>query len=135
MRIGVASDDGVAIAGHFGRCAGFEIFEITDGKASKIEFRPNSNSQHHHQHQHHGESDCGEHDHHGAAHGHESFLNALHDCQAVICRGMGRRAVMDLDAKGIKPLITHSDITVVEAVEQYAQGILDASSDSQCCSH
>jgi predicted Fe-Mo cluster-binding NifX family protein len=135
MRIGVASDDGVAIAGHFGRCAGFEIFDIIDGKAAKVECRLNTNSQHHHQHQHHGDHDCGDHDHHGAAHGHESFLSALHDCEAVICRGMGRRAVMDLAAKGIKPLITQEDVTVAEAVELYAKGNLKASSDSQCCSH
>jgi predicted Fe-Mo cluster-binding NifX family protein len=131
MRIAVASDDGIKIAGHFGRCAGFEIFDIVEDKATKIESRPNSNS-HHHQH---GQEDCDEHGHHGGVHNHESFLNALHDCQAVICRGMGRRAVADLAARGIKPVITDDDVTASEAVSLYAQSRLNVSSDSQCCSH
>jgi predicted Fe-Mo cluster-binding NifX family protein len=134
MRIGVASDDGVSIAGHFGRCAGFEIFEIIGKEATKIESRPNSNSHHHLQ----GQGGCdqhGEHEHHGTIHNHESFLAALHDCQAVICRGMGRRAVVDLAARGIKPVITVQDVPVNEAVKLYALGQLEASSDSQCCSH
>jgi predicted Fe-Mo cluster-binding NifX family protein len=137
MRIAVASDDGITIAGHFGRCAGFEIFDVAENKATKIESRPNSNSGHHHQHQH-GQGDCnghGQHEHHGAAHNHESFLSALQDCQAVICRGMGRRAVIDLAARRIKPVITMEDIPAQEAAKLYALGQLNASSDSQCCSH
>lgn len=132
MRIAVATDDGITIAGHFGRCAGFEIFEVNGNEANKVESRPNSNSHHH------GQGDChqhGHHEHHGAVHSHESFLNALHDCQAVICRGMGRRAVSDLSARGIKPVITAQDVKVAEAARLYALGQLDWSSDSQCCSH
>lgn len=30
MRIAVASDDGITIAEHFGRCAGFEIYDIVE---------------------------------------------------------------------------------------------------------
>lgn len=133
MRIGVASDDEVSIAGHFGRCTGFVIFDVAGNEVTKIESRPNSNSHHHN-----GQGDCdyhGQHDHHGAINGHESFLSALHDCQAIICRGMGRRAVIDLTAKGIKPVITLQDVLAHEAVRLYALGQLDASSDSQCCSH
>ena len=135
MRIAVASDDGITIAGHFGRCAGFDIFEVTGNEVTKIENRPNTNSQHH---LHHDEGDCGEHghhEHHGAVHSHESFLSALHDCDAVICRGMGRRAVYDLSARGIKPVITGQDVQIDEAVRLYARGQLDSSSESQCCSH
>jgi predicted Fe-Mo cluster-binding NifX family protein len=132
MRIAVASDDGVSIAGHFGRCAGFEIFDVTENQAKRIENRPNANSHHHEQH---GQDECDEHGHHGGVHNHESFLSALQDCQAVICRGMGRRAVADLAAKGIKPIITLEDVTAPEAVRLYALGQLTASGDSQCCSH
>jgi predicted Fe-Mo cluster-binding NifX family protein len=128
MKIAVASDDGVTIAEHFGRCAGFEIFEVAGNEATIIERRPNTNV-----HQH-GQEDCDQHDHGGAAHSHESFLAALRDCQAVICRGMGRRAVADLAARGIKPIVTVQDITAQQAVELYATGQLIESSDS-CCSH
>lgn len=37
MRIAVASDDGITIAEHFGRCAGFEIYDIVEKKVSKAE--------------------------------------------------------------------------------------------------
>lgn len=129
MRIAVASDDGVSIAGHFGRCAGFVIFDIADQKAIKVEQRQNSGGHHHSQ------GDCAPHDHENANHGHESFLIALQDCQAVICRGMGRRAVADLAAKGISPAIITEDISAHEAAELYAGGRLNASNDSTCCSH
>lgn len=128
MRIAVASDDGITIAGHFGRCAGFEIFEVAENKATQIERRPNTNF-----HQH-GQEDCHQHDHSGATHSHESFLVALRDCQAVICRGMGRRAVTDLAARGVRPIVTAQDVTAQQAVELYATGRLIEASES-CCSH
>ena len=130
MRIAVASDDGIAIAGHFGRCAGFEIFEVSGNMAAKIERRPNTNS--HHQH---GQGKCEHHDHGESNHSHESFLAALYDCQAVICRGIGRRAVVDLAARGIKPIITSQMVTAKEAVELYTRDQLIHTDDSQCCSH
>jgi predicted Fe-Mo cluster-binding NifX family protein len=135
MRIAVASDDGVSISGHFGRCAGFVIFEIADQKAIRVEQRQNSGG-------HHGsQGDCThpghehEHDRGHANHGHESFLMALQDCQAIICRGMGRRAIADLTARGIRPAIVTEDMPAHEAAEQYARGSLNASNDSTCCSH
>jgi predicted Fe-Mo cluster-binding NifX family protein len=130
MRIAVASDDGVAIAGHFGRCAGFEIFEVAGNEATKIERRPNTNSHHHD-----GQGDCNHHGHDNNSHNHESFLLALRDCQAVICHGMGRRAVADLAARGIRPVITRQDVPAQEAVRLYAAGQLSESGGSQCCSH
>jgi predicted Fe-Mo cluster-binding NifX family protein len=129
MRIAVASDDGITIAQHFGRSEGFIIFDIIDNHANKIEQRGNTQSHEH------AQGDCDHHSHDESHHSHESFLSALHDCQAVICRGMGRRAVMDLSAKGIKPVITTQDIPALEAVALFAQGKLDASGNSQCCSH
>ena len=129
MRVAVASDDGVSIAGHFGRCACFVIFDAAENGATEIERRPNSNNHHHEQ------GDCGHHDHENSGHSHQSFLNALHDCQVVICRGMGRRAVIDLSAKGIQPAIVAEDISAHEAAELYARGQLNSSNDSTCCSH
>jgi len=129
MRIAVASDDGISIAGHFGRCAGFVIFDVIDQKATRIELRQNSGGHHHSQ------GDCTHHDHESHNHSHESFLIALQDCQAVICRGMGRRAIADLTAKGISPAIISEDISAHEAADLYACGRLNASNDSTCCSH
>ncbi|NLI16833.1 MAG: iron-molybdenum cofactor biosynthesis protein [candidate division Zixibacteria bacterium] len=131
MRIAVASDDGVSIAEHFGRCAGFIIYEYENDDIKEIENRPNTREHHHEQH------DCANHENsHGATnHSHESFLAALGDCQIVICRGMGRRAINDLQAKGINPAIIAADITAREAVELLAAGKLGFSDQSSCCSH
>jgi predicted Fe-Mo cluster-binding NifX family protein len=129
MRIAVASDDGITISEHFGRSEGFIIFDVTDNLATRVEKRTNTN------HHEHAQGDCEHHNHEESHHSHESFLTALHDCQAVICRGMGRRAVMDLASKGIKPVITSQDVNAMDAAALYSRGELSASSDSQCCSH
>ena len=134
MRIAVASDDGVSIAGHFGRCAGFLVYDVDNGDVKKLDYRLNAFG-HHHQGQdgHHGHGH--DHVHSEEHHSHSGFVNALSDCQAVICRGMGRRAVVDLAANGITPAITSEDVTAQEAAALYAKGSLNASSDSSCCSH
>ncbi len=131
MKIAVASDDQVSIAGHFGRCAGFVIYEARDGQVEMIEFRSNGFGHHHQgQHEHHHGHDHGE-----EPHSHAGFVDALRDCEVVICRGMGRRALADLSAGGIKPAIVTDQVSAKEAAELYAKGNLDWSSDSSCCSH
>lgn len=131
MRIAVASDNGVSIAEHFGRCAGFIVYEYANDEVKEIENRPNGNSQHHDQHEctNHG------HNHEAANHGHESFLAVLGDCQMVICRGMGRRAIVDLESRGIKPAIIAGDIPAREAVELLIKGKLGFNNQSSCCNH
>lgn len=131
MRIAVASDDGVSIAGHFGRCAGFLVFDVENGDAKKFDYRLNNFGHHQHGHHEHGH----DHDHSDEHHSHDGFISALADCQVVICRGMGRRAVADLAAKGIKPAITAENISAQEAAKLYACGRLKASNDPTGCSH
>lgn len=135
MRLAVASDDGASIAGHFGRCAGFLVFDVENGEAKMFEYRPNTFGHHHHgQHDQQGQHGH-DHDHTEEHHTHTGFIGALSDCQVVICRGMGRRALADLAANGIQPAITSEDVTAVEAATRYAAGGLSTSSDSSCCSH
>jgi predicted Fe-Mo cluster-binding NifX family protein len=133
VRIAVASDDGVSIAGHFGRCAGFLIFDAEKENVKKIDYRVNSFG-HHQQGQPEHNHEHG-HDHGEGQHSHDGFANALADCKVVICRGMGKRAVVDLSSKGIQPAIVAEDISAQRAAELYAEGNLNSSSDSSCCSH
>jgi predicted Fe-Mo cluster-binding NifX family protein len=131
MKIAVASDDQVSIAAHFGRCAGFVIFEAHDGQIDMLGFRENSFGHHQrgtHDHAH-------DHDHGDSLHSHDGFIGGLSDCEVVICRGMGRRALADLSANGIKPVITAEDVTVHDAATLFSQGRLNWSNDSSCCSH
>ncbi len=129
MRIAVATDDGVSIAEHFGRCAGFDIFDVSKKETIKIGHRPNTAGHHHHK------ADCGNERHHEGSPSHESFVRLLHDCNIVICRGMGRRAEADLTANGIRPVRSGQDVPVAEAVKLFAAGRLEESNDSSCCSH
>jgi predicted Fe-Mo cluster-binding NifX family protein len=124
MRIAVASDDGVSIAGHFGRCAGFIIFDIENEIPRKLDYLANTFG-------HHSHGEC-DHQHEGGHHGHDAFADALQDCQVVLCRGMGRRAVMDLEARGIKAVITSQEIDAEGAVKLFVQGKLPATNDSAC---
>jgi predicted Fe-Mo cluster-binding NifX family protein len=128
LRIAVATDDQATIAKHFGRCQGFEIFDVDGNNVSRVEFRTNGSGHHHHHGSHEHDS---EHDHHS----HEHFLRALHDCQVVISRGMGRRALADLKAGGITPAVVLEDVSIARAAELYVQGLLTMQGDSNCCSH
>ena len=116
MKIAVASDDGSTIARHFGRSACFIIFEIEDGKAKGREVRTNTFTAH-------ARGECTG-DHLAHAHGHATILEALHDCQAVLCHGMGWRAAEDLKARGIQPLILPGELLPEQALEAYLRGDL-----------
>lgn len=54
---------------------------------------------------------------------HGQMAEAITDCEALICRGMGRGAYESMNERGIRPLIT--DIHSVEdAALLYARGEL-----------
>jgi predicted Fe-Mo cluster-binding NifX family protein len=121
MKIAVAALDGRTVSPHFGRSACFIVFEIKEGKIAGREVRDNTYTPH-------AKGECsGE---HGAgsspehAHGHAGILAALHDCEAVICRGMGWRAAEDLGGQGIKALVTDAEGTPDELVEAFLSGSL-----------
>jgi predicted Fe-Mo cluster-binding NifX family protein len=144
VAVAVATADGGAISQHFGRSAGFAVFDIADNKATEIERRPNTHSHHHqielgqHGHGeggHHGQGECGGHGHEHGSHSHASILDALQGCSTVICRGMGQRAIVDLAANGITPLIITGDVTAQQAADLYAQGKLGGTNQSSCGSH
>lgn len=124
MKIAVASMDGTTISGHFGRSSCFIIFE-TDGKGiTGKEIRQNTFTAH-------AQGECTgeerhEHTHEHAHHSHSAIVEALHDCDAVLCYGMGWRAAQDLAANGIKAYVLESESTPDEAVMQFLSGSLKA---------
>jgi len=130
MRIAVASDNGHDISAHFGRCSQFIIFEVENGAAKRVEDRSNAFSAHARGNceSGHGQGESGH-------HSHQDLVAALQDCQAVICHGMGRRAVADLITAGIKPVFAGQDISAQEAAGLYARGELNEQNGSACNSH
>jgi predicted Fe-Mo cluster-binding NifX family protein len=131
MKVAVASDDGRVICQHFGRTKGFAVFEIEDNVVKSKEYVPNTFTAHasgnngggngNHTHQHGP----------GHVHSHDSILNALQDCKAVISCGMGQRLVVDLQHAGIEPIRTNvSDVD--QAIELYIQQVLKDDPQIRC---
>jgi transcriptional regulator with XRE-family HTH domain/predicted Fe-Mo cluster-binding NifX family protein len=123
MKIGVISDDGKDLSQHFGRASFYIVFTIEDGKIIQRDVREklghNQFGGGHHEHEHGQE--------HGldpASHGkHASMAEAISDCEALICGGMGMGAYESLKRLNIKPFVT--DMTDPEAaVKAYVDGTL-----------
>jgi len=122
MKIGIASDDQLNIAQHFGRTKGFVIADIEDGTIQKKAYRENNFSAH-------AQGAVHEHGQHG--HSHTAILEALSDCEVVLARGMGRRIYDDLRSVNIKSMITDK-VTVDDALAAYLEGKLIDNPDKGC---
>ena len=127
MKIAVASDDGLALAPHFGRSRYFLVFEVTDGNIIGPEIRANTCTAFAH-------GECGHEAHSHPAHSHEDLVMALQDCQVVLAGGMGRRAALDLQARGMQPMAVSFNGHAVEAVKAYLDGSIQ-SQEAWCCGH
>jgi predicted Fe-Mo cluster-binding NifX family protein len=98
MKIAVASSDGTNISPHFGRSSYFLIFDVVNGRIVGKEQRPNTFTAH-------ARGECrGEQTHDHGTHSHASVVEALSDCKAVLCYGMGWRAAEALGREGIQTL-------------------------------
>jgi predicted Fe-Mo cluster-binding NifX family protein len=123
MKIAAITDDGQTISQHFGRAQKYAVVTVEDGQITHRELRDKLS---HAQLQ--GE-DHGPHADDGAPHGfgpaadsrHGRMAEAILDCEAILCRGMGRGAYENLKSRNIRPVVT--DITDIdEAVKAYATG-------------
>jgi len=128
MKVAVASSDGVSISEHFGRSKCFIIFEIEADKVKSREVRENSFTAF-------ARGECQEQGHSHQPHSHSSIINALQDCQAVLCYGMGLRAAEELRANGIEPFILPAESSPENAVSSFLKGELKSSSRDFCRCH
>jgi len=123
MKIAFITDDGKTISRHFGRAAYYLVIEVTDGEVVGKEMRDKlGHSQFTSEHVSHN-SDEG----HGmGAESHEKhnqMAQAISDCEALICGGMGMGAYQSMQSIGITPLVTaYSDID--QALKEYLLGNL-----------
>jgi len=126
MRIAVPTDDGVSIAAHFGRSAGFLVFDVADGKIQGQAMRPNAG-----QHTS-GEGTACQHG-AGGGHDHGAIVASLDGCDLVICGGMGARAAEALKAGGVKQILMAEPGPAVDVVNAYLQGTLAVRQAGFCC--
>jgi predicted Fe-Mo cluster-binding NifX family protein len=129
MKIAVPSNDGVTLSEHFGRSKQFLVFEVDESKILSQEARANL------PHAPHGEGcstgSAGAHENH-----HGGMAALLHDCQVVVCGGMGWRAAEALKSAGITCVIASGSGPADQLVAGYLSGRIEVSGTGFCkCSH
>ncbi len=125
MKIAVATDDFEHVSGHVGRCKGFLVLEVENGKIISREERPNTFT--HHKIQAQGEGGS-----HG--HSHKRTLEALSDCDNLICQSAGWRLIEDLKTANIVTVFTSVTDAATAAVK-LEQGELEINEEGSCRSH
>ena len=128
MKIAVASADGVCISRHFGRSACFIVFEVKDGKITSRDVRDNIYTAFAR-----GKCEDGTTQRHDQPHSHADVVSALHECDVVLCLGMGQRAAADLKANGIQPFVIDSAFSPEDGVAAYLGGTLRIAGDFCGC--
>jgi predicted Fe-Mo cluster-binding NifX family protein len=103
VKIAVASEDGVSISQHFGRSRCFLVYEVDDQKILGYSVRDNTFTAH-------ARGECQEGVEHNHQHGHAAIVEALKDCEAVLCYGMGWRAAEELKQNGIQAFLVPTDM-------------------------
>jgi predicted Fe-Mo cluster-binding NifX family protein len=122
MKIAAITEDGKSISQHFGRAPYYMVLTVEEGKIVNYEMREKLG---------HTQFQTEEHDHTetGGRHGygptadnrHGRMAEAITDCEAVLCRGMGRGAYENMKVRGIRPVVT--DISNIDkAVLAYTSG-------------
>jgi predicted Fe-Mo cluster-binding NifX family protein len=127
VKIAIPTNDGINICAHFGRCREFLIFEAQNGQVKLIETRVNAGCHGHGS----GSSD-------GVAeqHSHSGFVDALRDCETVLCGGIGAGAVAALKAGGIPVVLVEAAGSAEQIVTAFQSGALQPASGGMCqCQH
>jgi predicted Fe-Mo cluster-binding NifX family protein len=130
MKIAVASDDGVNLTGHVGRCEMFIVFDITDKDIVNTEKRLNSFTMHksgNHQHEHHNHENPG-------AGKHGGIIDGLKDCNYLFCCSGGPGLIDDLKISGIQTIFTE-EMEAEKAVKLFLDDKLENDPNKQCKEH
>jgi quercetin dioxygenase-like cupin family protein/predicted Fe-Mo cluster-binding NifX family protein len=117
MKIAIITDDGKSISQHFGRAPYYLVLTIEEGKIVNREMRNKIGHNHFHNQPHaeasheigHG-SDASSHE------KHVSMAEAIADCTAVLCGGMGMGAYESMRRLNIQPIVT--DLNDIDAAAQ-----------------
>jgi len=124
MRIAVITDNGKTISQHFGRALYYLVVTIENGQIANRELREKLSHTHFVNEPHESEAP-------GQPHGlspasqdrHIRMAQAITDCQALLCQGMGMGAYENMQALGIRPVVT--DISSIDgAVNAFIQGTI-----------
>jgi len=123
MKIAVITDDGKTISQHFGRAPYYQVMTVENGQITNRELREKLGHSHFANEPHeeipgqpHGFSPA-------AQDRHTRMTEAIADCQALLCGGMGAGAYRSVQERGITPFVTDI-IKIDEAVTAYLNGTI-----------
>ena len=122
MKIAAITDDGKTISQHFGRASHYLVVTVENGQIVNRELREKLGHTHFVNEPHAEEQPGQPHGMDAVSHNkHVQMAEAIADCEALLCRGMGMGAYESMKALGIRPVVT--DITAIdEAVMAYVGG-------------
>jgi len=130
MKIAIASDDGITITGHVGKCEMFIVFDINNKEITNIEKRLNSFTMHKK-----GEPQHGQHNHEGIGAGsHTGIIDGLKDCNYLFCCSGGPGLIEDLKLSGIQTILT-GKMEAEKAVNMFLDDKLENEPDRECKEH
>jgi predicted Fe-Mo cluster-binding NifX family protein len=110
-KIAVPTDDGEYISHHFGQARYFRVITLEDAQVNHSELREKVSHQH------------GDHAHPAGVHPGQQMIEAISDCQVLVCGGMGTPAYNRAVAAGLKVILTRQ-VSVDDAIQAYLSGTL-----------
>lgn len=126
-KIAIATNNGIKVTGHIGRCKSFMIYDVNGKNILNKELRENVFTHHRmpNQHQeHHHYREVGRHSHTG-------LIEGLKDCSYLISHGGGWRVVEDLKMHNITTLFTNVEL-IEDVVNKFIKGELKNDADLVC---
>lgn len=122
MKIAAITDDGHSISQHFGRASHYLVVTVENGQIVSREMRDKLGHAHFAGEPHESEQPGQPHGFSPAAQDrHAQMAEAIVDCEALLCGGMGAGAYQSMQTRGIKPVVTDI-VSIDEAVAAYIRG-------------
>jgi predicted Fe-Mo cluster-binding NifX family protein len=123
MKIAFITNDGETISRHFGRAPYYLVVTIEDDEVTEREMRDKLGHNHFSQQEHHESHGQGSGMDASSHHKHNQMAQAIQDCSALICGGMGRGAYQSMQTFGITPIVTEIG-SIDAALKAYLKGEL-----------
>ncbi len=113
MRIAIPTTDRINLLSRTGNAKEFAIYDLENGSFNFIEFRENP----------HSNDDHEEGDHHHHDHSHDSVVDSLKDCDALLVKTAGQHFRKDFDKADI-PLYQTKQTVLNEVIALFATDML-----------
>jgi predicted Fe-Mo cluster-binding NifX family protein len=124
MKIATITDDGKTISQHFGRAQYYLVATVEDGVIVEHQLRDKLGHHHFQNEPHEAEAPGQPHGFGPVSHDrHVRMAEAISDCEALLCRGMGAGAYSSMQQRGIRPVVTDIE-SIEEAFKAYIEGCI-----------